>query len=696
MFDFCRFQAKKVAGRFKEMEFSRLRLVVVGALLISLLSSLLFSSGPGEQGRIATYDLLLKARARLARTGPAEPADSPVIIVAVDDHTLSYAPLSVPGLFQHSYYLRIIQSMNRAEAKGVALVRLLPRFRDTMSPSEDVREWLEAISELKGMPVLSGMVWQPKRIVLPASEYLLSTGSQRVGFLNLEQDVDGVVRRLPVRWPNCTGTLGCLSMGFLGARVVNPDLSEPHEKVYIDFDPRPNAVPVVSFLDVYRRAADYEANLDFFQQFQGKLVLIGEINFLNRGARLTPFFVETGYGDTTVEIIAQGIRTLLAGNYFRSLSLRGEVVYLFFMTLISLAPLMLSRRCGPYPGLWLPAAMLPCFLVLAWASFMRHLYLPVLPGATVFVLAQLFALRVRTLENLQSARTTLTALSLYVSPKLAEQIVAHPEYLTRGGQRRDMTAFFSDLVGFTSLAEHMSPENLVISLNRYFETMEPIISASDGILDKFAGDSIMAFWGSPILPNPDHARTGCLAALDQWEALTRLNVQLLKEGRPPLSALMGLTTGPMVVGNIGAETRINYTVMGDAVNLASRLVAVNKIYQTHIIVSEMTAWEAGGALEMRTLDRITVPGRSESLTIYEVMGRSGELADRLRRGRDFYEAGLKFYFERDFQKALGLFEEALTRIQGDGPAELMSAKCREFLLAPPPEDWLGVTCLAVK
>jgi adenylate cyclase len=199
-----------------------------------------------------------------------------------------------------------------------------------------------------------------------------------------------------------------------------------------------------------------------------------------------------------------------------------------------------------------------------------------------------------------------------------------------------------------------------------------------------------------LLERLDHAAAACLAALEQQSALARLNAMLLAEGQMPFSALMGLTTGPMVVGNIGAETRLNYTVMGDAVNLASRLVAVNKIYQTAIIVGEQTALAAAGAVECRNLDRVTVPGRSVSLSIFEVMGAKGSLSDQQRRGRDLFEAGLSLYFIRDFQKALGQFEETLSFIQGDGPAELMSGRCRQYLLNQPGDDWDGVTKLAVK
>ncbi len=695
MLDFCRLPARNLRDRLKNTDPTRLTLIILGVLAISLFSSLLFSARATAPLMDDTYDFLLRTKARLAPFTD-DPQNSPVVIVALDDYTLSYGPLSVPEFFRHHYYVEIIKALHQAGAKSVALTRILPRFHDALSSPDEVREWFVTLGTLEGMPVLSGLSWRPQHLVLPASDYLLSMDSRNFGFLNLKRDDEVQVRRLPIRWPECQGNLGCLSLAFLAARTLDPKLEEPGNEIYIDFDPRPDFVPIVSFLEVHRRTAAFEANRDFFRQFEGKLVLIGDLNFLNRASWPTPFSKISDHGDTTVEITAQAVLTLLNHRFFRVLGPVGEILYLFGMVFLALVPLMLSRRCGPYPGLWLPAALLPGYLVLAGAAFLKHLYLPVLPGAAALLMAQIFGLSLRAVEGRQATRTSLAALSLYVSPKLAEQILEHPEFLSRGGRRQEMTVFFSDLVGFTTLAEHLSPENLVSVLNSYFESMEPVISASGGVLDKFGGDAIMAFWGAPLLPRPDHAAAACRAALDQQEALSALNVRLRAEGRPPLSTLMGLATGPMVVGNIGAKTRLNYTVMGDAVNLASRLVSVNKVYQTGIIISDQTARDAAGAVELRTLDRITVPGRRESLVIFEVMARKGALSDDQRRGRDLFEAALTLYFNRDFHKALGLFEEALSFLQGDGPSELMCARCRDFLRVPPRDDWQGVSCVFAK
>lgn len=676
------------------MDHSRPRLVLGAVIIIALFSSLLFSTMPARAILDSNFDLLLRLKASMApRTVP--PQQSPVAIIALDDKTLAHDKLSVPELFQHQYYLKIIKSLQAAGAKGVVLMRMLPRSGDTLSSQGEVRQWFDTMSRInKIMPVLSGILWQPHQIVIPSTDYFLSMAPENFGFLNSIRDLDSSVRRQMVTWPNCRAPLGCHSLVWRAATLLEPSLKNPGDEFLIDFDSRANSVPVYSFIEAYQQSE--KGRQDYFNAFAGKLVLIGPINYLNRNSSPTIFSQSTGQYDTEVEIAAQAILTLTEGRQYSYMGFLPELILILAFVLAALTPLMFSPRFGPYYFLWWPSFLIPVYLGLSLVAFYNHHYLPPLTGISALALAQIFYLTVRASETKTATKTGLTALSLYINPALADEIVKHPELLTREGDRREMTIFFSDLVGFTSLAEQMTPESLVASLNRYFETMEPIIRAHGGILDKFDGDAIMAFWGSPILPRPDHAIDSCLAALDQREALIKLNKLLASEGQPPFSALMGLNTGPVVVGNIGTESRLNYTVMGDSVNLASRLVSVNKIYQTQIIVSGSTAASANPKIELRQLDRITVPGRSESLAIYEVLGRRGDLSDAQCQGRDLYESALKFYFRRDFQKALALFEATLSYIGDDGPAELMSARCREFMRIPPLDDWHGVSSIAIK
>ena len=691
----------QIRGRIIRVDPARLRLVGSWALLIVFFSTLLFLTQFGLNMRDNTYDLLLNVKAYLLPPDRL-PADSQIVIVAIDNYTLSSSAMAVPELFQHRYYTSVVKALNRAGAKSVALNRLLPRSIDDYSTPEDVKNWLDSVSQMD-MPVLSGLIWRPNQMVLPDIEYLAAMKISTFGFLNLSLDGDALIRRVSLHQPDCGDALGCYSLSWLAARTLSPGLKLPGDEILLDFDPRPDAFPIISFLDVYRQSSSAFPDVEmsderrkFFEVFKDKLVLIGEINYLNEGSWPTPLSGRTGYGDTLVEVTAQTVDALLEGRYFRSMGPVVSFVFLYVLTFIAMVPLLLSPRQGPYPGLWLPLALIPVYVMSGMYVFLNHLYLPVLPGVMVLIMSQIFCQTVRTAESRETTRASLTALGLYVNPALAKEVVAHPELLSRTGERKEMTVFFSDLVGFTALAEHTSPEDLVVSLNRYFECMEPIISRSGGILDKFDGDSIMAFWGSPLLPRFDHAASGCLAALDQQLALRALNQRLIAEGRHPLITLMGLTTGPMIAGNIGTQRRLNYTVMGDSVNLASRLVPANKIYHTQIIISEKTAREAARSVELRTLDKVTVSGRRENLTIFEVMAHKGLLTDKQRWGRGFFEKALRLYFNREFQKALGFFEEALTFLPADGPAELMCIRCRKYIDEPPDDEWQGVTALKVK
>ena len=665
------------------------------AFLISLFSCLLFSSVYASRLMDGVYDLFLRISSRLSTT-QSTPENSPVVIIALDDQTIAQPGLAVPELFQHRYYSTIVRSLHQGGARATVLTRVLSRDKDAFAAPEDVKDWFQTILEVKDeMPVLSGVLWLPDRLLTPDPDYITFMGSENFGFLNVIRDSDSKIRRLGIRQPDCRSLLGCRSLAYKAALLYYPDLPKPENVIYIDYDPRPDSVPVFSFLEVYQKALADDIGY-FDRNFKGRLVLIGEINAHSKGYLPTPFSRQTKMGDTEVEIISQAVLTLLSGSYLATFSYWKTFVFVVLLTWLSLLPLFFSQNCGPYPKLWLPSALVAPFLIISLAAFAVRLLLPVLPVLASLVMAQLFCLAVRGRELRLATKTSLAALNLYISPVLASQIAHHPELLARVGQRREMTVFFSDLVGFTSMTEQIEPEELVSTLNNYFSGMEPIIRASGGILDKFNGDSIMAFWGSPLMPLPEHASAACLAALEQRLALVRLNAALTADSRAPLTALMAMASGPMVVGNIGAEKRFNYTVMGDPVNLASRLVAVNKIYKTEIMVSDRVFEQASEVAEFRLIDRVTVSGRSESLFIYELMGNKGTLSDNARKGRELYEKGLKLYFEREFTKALTMFEATLRFIHMDGPADLMVRRCRGYILEPPPESWLGISSLDIK
>ena len=287
------------------------------------------------------------------------------------------------------------------------------------------------------------------------------------------------------------------------------------------------------------------------------------------------------------------------------------------------------------------------------------------------------------------------AFSRYLSPQVVSQVLARPELLSLGGARRPMTAFFSDIAGFTSISERLSPEALVNLLNRYLSRMTGAITDHGGIVDKFEGDAIMAFWGAP-LPQEDHALRACLAALDQKSLLEEFRAEVRAEGLPELNVRMGVHTGEMVVGNMGSEERFNYTVMGDAVNLASRLEGANKEFDTEIMISEDTLGRVRNEVEVRELDLIQVKGRHKPVRVYELLCRAGHLPPDSAEVRDAFENGLALYRAGEFEQAEGAFQVALATDPYDGPSLRFVERCRFFQQAPPPDDWDGVFTMTSK
>ncbi len=291
-------------------------------------------------------------------------------------------------------------------------------------------------------------------------------------------------------------------------------------------------------------------------------------------------------------------------------------------------------------------------------------------------------------------RRTRRMLDLYLSPALSRFLSDHPEMLRLGGEKRERTVLFSDVKGFTTIAERLAPEELVELLNIYLGEMTEVVFAHDGMLDKYVGDAVMAVWGAPV-PQADHAARACRAALEMLDRLARLNTTLAERGWPALHIRIGLSSGPMVFGNMGSKGHLSLTVMGDNVNLGSRLEGVNKVYGTTIIASEATIAAAGETVVCRELDLVRVKGKDEAARIYEVLGPAASAADWAPLLADFH-AGLAAYRGRDFATAIAAFERVLDARPNDHPAALYIRRARAWLASPPPADWDAVVTLEEK
>ncbi len=287
------------------------------------------------------------------------------------------------------------------------------------------------------------------------------------------------------------------------------------------------------------------------------------------------------------------------------------------------------------------------------------------------------------------------AFSHYMSDLLIQDLLKNPDKLRLGGEKRVLTVFFSDLAGFTSLSEKLTPEEVVMLLNRYLTAMTDIILASGGLIDKYEGDAIMAFWGAP-LPQEDHAVRACMAALDNQARLAELRQDFIRSGLPPVHARIGINTGEMIIGNMGSSQRFDFTVIGDSVNLASRLEGAGKEYGTHILISEETYLRVSDKVEAREIDLLRVKGKDKPVRIYELLCRKGEVDPVRKKGYDLFAAGLERYRKQQWEAAIAFFLQVSQLIPEDGPAKTFIKRCEQYQQTPPETQWEGVYTLATK
>ena len=272
------------------------------------------------------------------------------------------------------------------------------------------------------------------------------------------------------------------------------------------------------------------------------------------------------------------------------------------------------------------------------------------------------------------------AFSSYVSAELVDEIVKNPDLLKLGGEKREISILFSDIRGFTTLSESLSPEELVRLLNEYLAPMTRIVMEERGTLDKFIGDAVMAIYNAPLTV-AGHAGHACRSALKMLDRLGELNAEFAKRGLPRIDIGIGINTGQAVVGNMGADMRFDYTAIGDNVNLASRLEGLNKYYGTHILVSESTRAQAEG-FGFREVDLVRVKGKNEPVSVYELLNEPGEPEPAFVRALALYRA-------QEFARAEADFA-VIAAAAGDQLSKLYLERCRQFMASPPGAGWDGV------
>jgi adenylate cyclase len=433
--------------------------------------------------------------------------------------------------------------------------------------------------------------------------------------------------------------------------------------------------------------------------FRDKIVLVGATAVGIGDIRTTPF-QSAGTPYMGVEVHANIIDNLLhsqePGRGFLQRGGREEMIDIGFILLFGVVFGFLFSRITP-----LYSTILVITTLFAFGWFVYFLFASrgqwlsfVIPAAT---LAANYAgiTSVRMVREESEKRQIRKTFSQYLSPGVIELMQKDPEkYIRPGGEMKELTILFSDIRGFTTISEKLTPDELVQLLNEYFGQMTEIIFDTNGTLDKYIGDAIMAFWGSPY-PQEDHAFRSCSCALQMSRGLAKLNEKLQSAGRPPIGIGIGLNTGPVNVGNMGSERRLSWTVMGDNVNLASRLEGITKEYHVQLIISEATYRHVSSQFVCRELDKIRVKGKTLPVTIYELMDVEEKRADH-QTLLEAFDRAMQEYRKQNWNRAAELFAEVLSGFPDDGPTQVFLERAVEFSENAPEGEWDGVYVMKTK
>jgi adenylate cyclase len=526
----------------------------------------------------------------------------------------------------------------------------------------------------------------------------LLDGAQALGNVEANPDADGIYRRVPLvvlfkdRWLPTLSFAAFLQFGsksflkFDGNSLLLGDRRIPLDAqgcFLLKFRGPTGSHKRFSAANVISSEARVRQGLPPIyprEAFAGKWVLVGCTAPGQADLKASP--VAAVYPG--VEFHATLLDNLLQGDFLKTLPDWSLWVWALTLAAAMAAAVLFSARLTVTLAA-LGLAVLVCLALSVLAFRAGRWADPILPGITLalsFSLATAYSY-----ANEGRQKTFIRGMfGQYMSENIINHLLAHPEKLKLGGERRRVTLFFSDLADFTTISEHLEAETVVALLNDYFSCMTEIILAEGGTMDKFEGDAIMAFWGAP-LDQEDQSLRACRAARRQQAALEGLNRRFAEQKLPPLLMRIGLHTGEAIVGNLGSAKHLNYTVIGDTVNLAARLEGLNKFYRTAIIASEAMVLECGEAIIFRELDLVAVKGRETPVRVFEVLALKEEMTLEMEaRGREFAQS-LDLYRRGDFSGAAMGFAALLKRFPADGPARAFLERCRRHQETPPPADW---------
>jgi adenylate cyclase len=665
-----------------------------------------------------------------------DPATMPVAVIAIDEETYQTPPFKgSPLLIWTTEIGRVLNAVIDGGAKVVGFDIVFPKSieQSELPFGDDLlgarmrgfdRAFLRSLAT--GSAAGKVVLGETLRGDRPSPGQRIAVGQQKnIRALNVQTDSDEVVRRVPLTFPGDGKPVPSMALE-LASRALNtePRLTEDGSvtlagyriptavpnTLTLNFEGGGDGVQTYSFADL--RACVERNNADFFhREFAGKVVIFGT-QLDSEDRKFTSKRFATGLDGSRasrcalpaaqptagqfrrnsipgVYVHATAVDNLIARDAVVELGLLSTaIIAIVFAVLASLAARMLA------PG---TAALVYIGMVAVWTcwatfAFTRSLALPLTEPFLAGLASMVAIVAYRLVVTDKGERLLRKSFALYLAPEVIDKMLASKKLPVLGDETRDVTVLFSDLEGFTSISEKMTPAELVAFMNEYLSAMTEIIESKGGYIDKYIGDSIVAVFGAPA-DDSDHARNAAHAALGCRARLDELNRGSAAFQGNKVTHRMGLNSGAALVGNIGSRRRFNYSVMSDAVNVASRLEGANKYYGTTIAASEMTVALTGSTFAWRELDAIRVQGRSTPVKIYELLAEAGRETPQQAASAAAYAEGLEYWRNREFDAAAKCFERVA---EVDRSCALFLSRANAFARHPPGPDWEPVSTLEGK
>jgi len=608
--------------------------------------------------------------------------DGRIVIVGIDDVSLAaLGQWPLPRETVAEGLARIIEG--EPAAIGVDIIFAEP----SRAGSEDDAT-LSQLLNTSSVPIIlpiEALTLSLREDRIPHAESLLHTlplfdgPHVRFGHINLIKDRDGIVRRFPPAIEHMDSSIPSFTDQITG-------ISRTGATERIVWSGQPGTVPHVSFNEILN--PDFDTRL-----FKGAYVFLGATAANLHDTQTTP--VSEGTSMSGVEIQAQIASMLLSGTALVSLSLPYLGLWILILALLVGLAFFTLRSISLAVIATIATGVLNLFAI---GTFFEYgVAVDIVYTSLAIFIAALLSFLVHYFFLERERRDIRGVFSKYVSGAVLEELLKDPAAVKLGGVETEVTVFFSDIRGFTSFSERLTPSELTSLLNRYLTSMTDIILADEGVVDKYIGDAIMAFWGAP-LKDPAHAHRAMRSSLAMLDALEIFNAKLNDPNMPKITIGIGLNTGRVIVGNMGSEQRFDYTIMGDTVNLGSRIEGQTKTYGVRLLASEMTvrAFQETGVVDpkihIREIDKVTVKGKKEPVALFEIVEQSRQ--EFVLSIMSDFELLRTHYYAGDWDTVITVGERILKRGE-DGPTKVLYERALAFHTEPP-TSWCGVYELTSK